>query len=209
MAPRSEVPETVIDAAPADEVDLRIAAFKSRLPVMLIAPSAFVPPTTPLSCAVPVPILNVRSRAVALALLIVEVKVTLLSVVVRATSVLNVTAPVYVCVAEVVTLAPRSDAPETESDVADVIAALRSRAPVILIAPNVLVPPMMPLNCALPELRLNVRLLVSAPSELIVELEPLNVTWSSLVVMVIGSLIMAPPAAENVNASSVEMLLPR
>jgi len=32
---------------------------------------------------------------------------------------------------EVVTFAPRSDAPETESDVADVIAALRSSAALV------------------------------------------------------------------------------
>ena len=54
---------------------------------------------------------------------------------------LKVTAPVYVCVLEVVTLAPKSLVVETLSEVALVIAALRSRAPVILIAPNGFVAP--------------------------------------------------------------------
>ena len=34
FAPRSEISETVIDAAPAADAPLRIAAFKSNLPVI-------------------------------------------------------------------------------------------------------------------------------------------------------------------------------
>ena len=48
------------------------------------------------------PSVNVRSRAV-LSLSIVELKVMLLSVVVNVTSLLNTTAPEYVCVDDVVT----------------------------------------------------------------------------------------------------------
>ena len=51
------------------------------------------------------------NHVLVLSLSIVELKVMLLSVVVKVTSLLNTTAPEYVCVPEVVTDPPRSDAP--------------------------------------------------------------------------------------------------
>jgi hypothetical protein len=68
------------------------------------------------------------------------------AVVVNITLADNVTAPEYVCVDEVVTFAPRLEVEDTDSDVALVIAALRSKIPVILIAPKVCVPPIIPSN---------------------------------------------------------------
>ena len=66
---------------------------------------------------------------------------------------LNVTAPEYVCIPEVLTLAPKSETPDTVNDAAPAelsevfcIIALRSNAPVIAIAPNGFVPPTTPLN---------------------------------------------------------------
>ena len=109
----------------------------------------------------------------------------------------------------VVTLAPKSAVEDTESEDALVIAALRSSKPVIPMAPSVLVPPMMPLNCTVPVPILKVRLLVSVPSELSVVADPLNVTASLLVVMVNGSFTITPPAAVKVKAPSVEISLPR
>ena len=80
LAPRSEVPETLIDVADV------IAAFKSRLPVIPITPTLFVAPTVSNALSpitkVPVPKANVRSRAVAPSLLSVPLNVTLLFVVV-------------------------------------------------------------------------------------------------------------------------------
>src|SRR6056300_467437 len=78
----------------------------------------------------------------------------------------KVTPLVYVCVDEVVTFAPRSEVEDTDSDVALVIAALRSKIPVILIAPKVLVPPTIPSTCNV--VAVTVRLLVSSVSELTV-----------------------------------------
>src|SRR5210317_859881 len=85
-----------------------------------------VVPTIPVIVADPDPRVNVKSREV-LSLSIVELKVMLLSVVVKVTSLLNTTASEYVCVDEVVTSAPRLDVLDTDSDVALEIAALRSK----------------------------------------------------------------------------------
>ena len=65
-------------------------------------------------------------------------KVMLLSVVVSVISLEMVTSPVYVWLDEVVTLAPRSDVPDTDSDVNPVAAPSRSKLPVIV---NPLFPP--------------------------------------------------------------------
>ena len=78
----------------------------------------------------------------------------------------NVTPLVYVCVDEVVTSAPRLEVEDTDSDVALEIAAFRSKIPVILIAPKVCVPPIIPSTCN--SVAVTVRLLVSDPSELTV-----------------------------------------
>ena len=66
----------------------------------------------------------------------------------------------------VVTSAPRLEVEDTDSEVALVIAALRSKIPVILIAPKVCVPPIIPSTCNV--VAVTVRLLVSDPSELTV-----------------------------------------
>jgi hypothetical protein len=47
LAPKSDVPETATEVAPAVLSDCKISAFKSKLPVMMIAPTGVVPPTTP------------------------------------------------------------------------------------------------------------------------------------------------------------------
>ena len=52
-----------------------------------------------------------------------------------------VTSPVYVCVDDVVTLAPRLEVPETDNEVVLEIAASRFRLPVILIASKLLFAP--------------------------------------------------------------------
>jgi hypothetical protein len=56
----------------------------------------------------------------------------------------NTAAPVYVWSPVVVTSAPRLEVEDTDSEVALLIAWLRSKDPVILIAPKVLVPPIIP-----------------------------------------------------------------
>ena len=55
--------------------------------------------------------------------------------------------PVNVIFPVVVIFAPMSDVVDTESEVAFVIAALRSRAPVIAIVPKPVTPPTIPSNC--------------------------------------------------------------
>ena len=78
----------------------------------------------------------------------------------------NTAAPVYVWSPVVVTFAPRLEVEDTDSDVALEIAAFRSKIPVILIAPKVCVPPIIPSTCN--SEAVTVRLLVSDPSELTV-----------------------------------------
>ena len=84
---------------------------------------------------------------------IVEVLVMVEPVKVRVPVPETVTAPEYVCIPEVLTLAPKSETPDTVNDAAPAelsevfcIIALRSNAPVIAIAPNGFVPPTTPLN---------------------------------------------------------------
>src|SRR6056300_639345 len=83
------------------------------------------------------PVLIIKSRAVP-SPSIVEPKVTLLSVVVNVVSVLKVTAPVYVCVEEVVTFAPRLEVVDTDKVDNPVAAPSRFNAPVMIKA---LLPP--------------------------------------------------------------------
>ena len=78
---------------------------------------------------------------------IVELNKISLLVATKVADTLNVTAPVYVCVDVVVTSAPRLEVEDTDSDVALVMAAFKSKIPVILIAPKVLVPPIIPSTC--------------------------------------------------------------
>ena len=65
-----------------------------------------------------------------------------------------------------VTFAPRLEVVDTDSDVALAIAAFRSKIPVILIAPKVLLPPIIPPTCNV--VAVTVRLFVSPVSELTV-----------------------------------------
>lgn len=61
--------------------------------------------------------------------------------VLRALAALKVTAPLYVCKPVVVTLAPSSLVSDTLKEAALLMAALRSSAPVMAIAPKALVAP--------------------------------------------------------------------
>ena len=121
---------------------VRLSAVTAALKVALlfkVTSAKVVLPTIPLKVAAPEPKVSVRSRLVrAASLSTVELKVTLLLVVVNVTSVLKVTAPAYVCVDDVVTLAPRLEVPETLKVDKPVAAPSRSRLPVTVKA---LVPP--------------------------------------------------------------------
>ena len=75
-----------------------------------------------------------------------SLKVTLLSVVVKVTLVLKVVTPSYCWVQLVVTFAPRLEVVDTDNELAFVIAASKSSAPVILITPRPYVPPTAPSN---------------------------------------------------------------
>ena len=75
------------------------------LPVLVIDPSALVPPTAPLKNVVPVPFAIVKDRG-DVSLLTVLPKVMLLFVVVSVTPAVNTTAPLYVCAPPVVMFAP-------------------------------------------------------------------------------------------------------
>ena len=92
FAPKSLVKETDSEAA------LVIAAFKSKAPVMVIAPKAplAAPPTAPPNSASLVPTLMVRALAWLASLLTVLPNVIWLFVVVKAVLAPKVTAPVYV-----------------------------------------------------------------------------------------------------------------
>ena len=65
-----------------------------------------------------------------------------------------------------VTSAPRLEVEDTDSDVALVMSLLRSKIPVILIAPKVLLAPTIPPTCNV--VAVTVQLFVSDPSELTV-----------------------------------------
>src|SRR5210317_2176928 len=138
----NKVPEFVIFAVTAS---LNVAVLLTALTILVAVTAAVneellfkvktsneVAPTIPVTDAEPDPRVNVKSREV-LSLSIVEPKVMLLSVVVKVISVDNTTAPVYVCVDEVVTSAPRFDVPDTDSEVVLEMAASRLRLPVISI----------------------------------------------------------------------------
>jgi len=96
-APRSDVPETATEVAPAVLSDCKISAFKSKLPVMMMAPTGVVPPTTPpnWTVAAELPPLFVVSTVKSWAPSIVLAKVTASPVVVNVLAAPdNVTAPV-------------------------------------------------------------------------------------------------------------------
>ena len=110
-------------------------------------------------------------------------------VLVKVVLALNVTAPLYVCVDEVVTFAPRSEVVDTDNEVALLIAWLRSKDPVILIAPKVLVQPTIPSNCTSDAVM--VRLFVSPVSELTVVSK---VIWAFVVVRVLSPVTVTAPS---------------
>ena len=107
-----------------------------------------------------------------------------------------VTAPEYVCIPEVVTSAPRSEVVDTVNDEALVIAAFRSRAPVIAIAPRAFVAPTVSADespiTKVPVPKAAVRFLGVAPSLFNV---PLNVTLPlDVVVNVVSAVNVVAPA---------------
>ena len=83
-----------------------------------------------------------------------------------------------------VTFAPKSEVVETESEAALVIAALRSRAPVMVMAPNapLVPPPTAPLNSTSDDPTLKVNVFASEASAFTV---PLKVTCALVVVKVV------------------------
>ena len=101
----------------------------------------------------------------------------------------KVTAPVYVCVDDVVTFAPRLAVVDTDNEVALLIAWFRSKDPVILIAPKVLVPPTIPSNCTSEAVM--VRLFVSSVSELTVVSK---VIWALVVLRVLFPVTVTAPS---------------
>ena len=88
MAPKLDAPLTLNEDAD------KIAAFKSRSPVIPIAPTAFVPPTIPSNLTALEPTLNVKFLAVELDELTVPPKLTTEFVVVKVLAADNVVAPV-------------------------------------------------------------------------------------------------------------------
>ena len=172
---------------------VRLVAVTAALNVALlfkVMSANDVVPTIPEKVALPDPRVRVKLRLVpAESESIVEPKVTLLLVVVNITLLLKVTAPLYVCVEDVVTSAPRLEVVDTDSEVALLIAWLRSKDPVILIAPKVLVPPTIPSNCTSDAVR--VRLFVSSVSELTVVSK---VIWALVVVRVLSPVIVTAPS---------------
>ena len=125
---------------------------------------------------------RVNARALSSSESMVPLKVMLLSVVVSVTvAALKVTAPVYVCVPEVVTLAPRLEVPETSIEAAPVIAASKSSAPLMSMTPIPCSPPMTALNSVSEAVTVR---LCSLPSELIVADAP-KVTFALEVAKVV------------------------
>src|SRR5210317_1108230 len=104
---------------------------------MVMLPIAVVPPTASVKVTSPVPAAMVRVFP-AVPALVVPPKDTLEFVVVNVVSVLKVTAPVYVCVEEVVTFAPRLEVVDTDKVDNPVAAPSRFNAPVMIKA---LLPP--------------------------------------------------------------------
>src|SRR6056300_1415723 len=199
----NKVPEFVIFAVTAS---LNVAVLLAALTILVAVTAAVneellfnvktsneVAPTIPVTEAVPLPRVKVKSLFVeASSLSIVELNVTLLLVVVSITSVLNVTAPVYVCVPDVVTLAARFDVVDTDNELALVISASKSRAPVIPIAPNAALPPTAPSNSI--SFALTVKVLV-LPVLLTVLAVPENKISELVAVKVTLAPCNSPPAA--------------
>ena len=104
----------------------------------------------------------------------------------------KVAAPVQVCVPVVVTFAPRFDVVDTDNEVAFVIAASKSSAPVIPIAPNAALPPTAPSNSI--SFALTVRFLV-VPSLLTVLAVPENKISELVAVKLMLAPSNTPPAA--------------
>ena len=88
-----------------------------------------------------------------------------------------------------VTSAPRLEVVDTDKEVALVMAAFRSKDPVISITPKVLLPPTIPSNCN--SEAVIVRLLVSPVSELTVVSK---VIWALVVVRVLFPVIVTAPS---------------
>src|SRR6056300_1503391 len=121
-----EVSELVISIVPCTF----IAAADNAPVVIVMLPMDVVPPTALVKVTSPEPA-AITSASPAVPALVVAPKDTLAFVVVNVISLEMVTAPVYVCVDEVVTSAPRLEAPET-SNVDNLVAApSRSKLPVM------------------------------------------------------------------------------
>src|SRR6056300_1319008 len=114
-----------------------IAAADNAPVVIVVLPMAVDPPTASVNVTSPVPA-AITSASPAVPALVVPPKDTLAFVVVNVMSLEMVTAPVYVCVDEVVTSAPRLEVPETSNVDNPVAAPSRSKLPVMV---NPLVPP--------------------------------------------------------------------
>src|SRR6056300_2014076 len=173
---------------------VRLFAVTAALKVALlfkVMSAKEVVPTIPEKVALPDPRVTVKLRLVsAESESTVELKVMLLSVVVNVLVPPDkVTAPVYVCVEEVVTFAPKLEVEDTSNDVALVIAAFKSKVPVISITPKVLLPPIIPSNCN--SEAVTVRLLVSSVSELTVVSK---VIWALVVVRVLLPVTVTAPS---------------
>src|SRR6056300_413930 len=114
-----------------------MAAADNAPVVIVVLPIAVLPPTAPVKVTSPVPAAMVKVFP-AVPALVVPPKVTLALVVVNVMLLEIVALPVYVCVDEVVTSAPRLEVPDTDSVDRLVAAPSRSKAPVMI---NAFVPP--------------------------------------------------------------------
>src|SRR6056300_1071679 len=128
-----EVSELVILKVPCTF----IAAAESAPVVIVVLPMAVVPPTALVNVTSPVPAAMIKVFP-AVPALVVAPKDTLEFVVVNVISLEMVALPVYVCVDEVVTFAPKLEVVDTDSVDRLVAAPSRSKAPVMI---NAFVPP--------------------------------------------------------------------
>jgi hypothetical protein len=108
-----------------------MAAADNAPVVIVIFPIAVVPPIAPVKVTSPVPAATVNVFP-AVPALVVPLNVTLELVVVNVMLLEMVALPVYVCVDEVVTLAPRLEVVDTDSVVNPVAAPSKSKAPVMI-----------------------------------------------------------------------------
>jgi hypothetical protein len=122
-----EVSELVILRVPCT----LMAAADNAPVVIVIFPIAVVPPIAPVKVTSPVPAATVNVFP-AVPALVVPLNVTLELVVVNVMLLEMVALPVYVCVDEVVTLAPRLEVVDTDSVVNPVAAPSKSKAPVMI-----------------------------------------------------------------------------